>query len=111
MTRLNDLSVASRVHLLEPQWNPSVERQAIGRVLRLGQEREVNIIRYIMRGSIEEVSDISISFAELKLTLVIVGRKEADSKASFGFRRFQSRTTSKRYEYDMMDQGVLLHFW
>ncbi|KAH7163351.1 SNF2 family N-terminal domain-containing protein, partial [Dactylonectria estremocensis] len=53
---LNDLSVASRVHLLEPQWNPSVERQAIGRVIRLGQEREVKIIRYIMCGSIEEVS-------------------------------------------------------
>ncbi|KAK7431621.1 hypothetical protein QQZ08_001839 [Neonectria magnoliae] len=52
---LNDLSVASRVHLLEPQWNPSVERQAIGRVLRLGQEQEVKIIRYIMRGSIEEL--------------------------------------------------------
>ncbi|KAH7171251.1 DNA repair and recombination protein RAD5C [Dactylonectria macrodidyma] len=52
---LNDLSVASRVHLLEPQWNPSVERQAIGRVIRLGQEREVKIIRYIMCGSIEEL--------------------------------------------------------
>ncbi|KAF7554202.1 hypothetical protein G7Z17_g3061 [Cylindrodendrum hubeiense] len=52
---LNDLSVASRVHLLEPQWNPSVERQAIGRVIRLGQEREVKIIRYIMSGSIEEL--------------------------------------------------------
>ncbi|KAK4221420.1 SNF2 family N-terminal domain-containing protein [Podospora fimiseda] len=52
---LNNLSVASRIHLLEPQWNPSVERQAIGRVLRLGQEREVKIIRYIMKNSIEEV--------------------------------------------------------
>ncbi|KAH8688376.1 SNF2 family N-terminal domain-containing protein [Ilyonectria robusta] len=52
---LNDLSVASRVHLIEPQWNPSVERQAIGRVIRLGQEREVNILRYIMKGSIEEL--------------------------------------------------------
>ncbi|KAI9147996.1 DNA repair protein RAD5B [Paramyrothecium foliicola] len=52
---LNNLSVASQIHLLEPQWNPSVERQAIGRVLRLGQEKEVKILRYIMSGSIEEV--------------------------------------------------------
>lgn len=52
---LNNLSVASRIHLLEPQWNPSVERQAIGRVLRLGQDREVKVIRYIMKRSIEEM--------------------------------------------------------
>lgn len=57
--RLNDLSVASRVHLIESQWNPSVERQAIGRVIRLGQEREVKILRYIMKGSIEEVSFVA----------------------------------------------------
>ncbi|KAK1758206.1 SNF2 family N-terminal domain-containing protein [Echria macrotheca] len=52
---LNNLSVANRIHLLEPQWNPSVERQAIGRILRLGQDREVKIIRYIMKNSIEEL--------------------------------------------------------
>ena len=53
--RLNNLSVASRIYLLEPQWNPSVERQAIGRILRLGQKKEVKIIRFIMSRSIEEV--------------------------------------------------------
>ncbi|KAE9373912.1 hypothetical protein N431DRAFT_466160 [Stipitochalara longipes BDJ] len=37
---INNLSVASRVHILEPQWNPSVEDQAIGRVLRLGQDKK-----------------------------------------------------------------------
>ncbi|CAG8962047.1 hypothetical protein HYFRA_00005089 [Hymenoscyphus fraxineus] len=37
---INNLSVASRLHILEPQWNPSVEDQAVGRVLRLGQEKE-----------------------------------------------------------------------
>ncbi|KAK4210366.1 SNF2 family N-terminal domain-containing protein [Rhypophila decipiens] len=53
---LNNLSVASRIYILEPQWNPSVERQAIGRLVRLGQEKEVHIIRFIMRTqySIEE---------------------------------------------------------
>ncbi|KAH7329591.1 SNF2 family N-terminal domain-containing protein [Stachybotrys elegans] len=51
---LNDLSVASRVHILEPQWNPSTESQAIGRVFRLGQEKRICVIRYIMEKSIEE---------------------------------------------------------
>ncbi|KAI0595285.1 DNA repair and recombination protein RAD5C [Biscogniauxia sp. FL1348] len=52
---LNNLSVASRIYLLEPQWNPSVERQAIGRVMRLGQTKEVRIVRFIMKNTIEEV--------------------------------------------------------
>ncbi len=53
---INDLSVASRLHLLEPQWNPSVENQAVGRLLRLGQKRKVTVVRYIMKSTIEEVS-------------------------------------------------------
>lgn len=32
-----------------------VEKQAIGRVARLGQSQQVSIYRYIMRGTIEEV--------------------------------------------------------
>ncbi|RYP05726.1 hypothetical protein DL765_009751 [Monosporascus sp. GIB2] len=51
---LNNLSVASRVHILEPQWNPYVEDQAIGRVFRLGQNKEVHVIRYIMETTVEE---------------------------------------------------------
>jgi len=54
--RLNNLSIASRIYLLEPQWNPSVENQAIGRIFRLGQERPVNVVRYIMDKTIEDVS-------------------------------------------------------
>jgi SWI/SNF-related matrix-associated actin-dependent regulator of chromatin subfamily A3 len=51
-----DLTVASRVHLLEPQWNPMAEEQALDRVHRLGQTREVIATRYVVRDSIEEVS-------------------------------------------------------
>lgn len=50
-----DLTTASRVHLLEPQWNPAVEEQALARVYRMGQRRPVVTIRYIMKDSIEEV--------------------------------------------------------
>ena len=52
---LNKLIVANRIHILEPQWNPSVESQAIGRVLRLGQQRTVTIVRYIMEETVEKV--------------------------------------------------------
>ncbi|KAJ8122902.1 hypothetical protein ONZ43_g1019 [Nemania bipapillata] len=49
-----NLAVASRIYLLEPQWNPSIESQAIGRALRLGQTAQVVIVRYIMIDTIEE---------------------------------------------------------
>ncbi|KAK3389795.1 SNF2 family N-terminal domain-containing protein [Podospora didyma] len=51
---LNNLSVASRVHILEPQWNPSTEDQAIGRVFRMGQAKNVCVIRYVMENTVEE---------------------------------------------------------
>lgn len=57
--RLN-LTKASRLHILEPQWNPSIEAQAIGRVFRLGQEKNVVITRYIVQNTVEEVRDPSL---------------------------------------------------
>lgn len=52
--RLN-LTVANYVHIVEPQWNPSVEEQAIARAVRMGQTRTVTIIRYVVKDSVEEV--------------------------------------------------------
>ncbi|KAF3288760.1 hypothetical protein TWF970_005816 [Orbilia oligospora] len=49
-----DLTVASEVHLLEPQFNPMLEEQALARVHRIGQTNPVTTIRYIMRNSYEE---------------------------------------------------------
>ena len=51
-----DLTAACRVHLIEPQWNPMAEEQALDRVHRIGQTRPVTAIRYIVKGSVEEVS-------------------------------------------------------
>lgn len=55
LTRLN-LAVASRIYLLEPQWNPQLEQQAFGRAQRLGQTGQVTIIRYVMKDTVEDVS-------------------------------------------------------
>ncbi|KAM0492508.1 hypothetical protein ACHAP8_009863 [Fusarium lateritium] len=49
-----DLTAASRVHLLEPQWTPMVEAQALDRVYRIGQAEDVIVTRYIVSKSIEE---------------------------------------------------------
>ncbi|RYP62194.1 hypothetical protein DL771_009826 [Monosporascus sp. 5C6A] len=48
------LTVANRVHIVEPQWNPSVEEQAIARALRMGQTRTVTIVKYITIKTVEQ---------------------------------------------------------
>lgn len=49
-----NLTQASRVFLLDPWWNPATEDQAIDRVHRIGQTREVVVVRFIIAGSVEE---------------------------------------------------------
>jgi SNF2 family DNA or RNA helicase len=53
--RLN-LATANRVFIVEPQWNPSVENQAIARALRLGQKQAVLVTRYVTDQTVEQVS-------------------------------------------------------
>lgn len=54
-----DLTAASVAYILEPQWNPMMEEQALSRIHRLGQRKEVRTIRYRICNSLEEVSYIS----------------------------------------------------
>ena len=49
-----NLTRASHVFHLDPWWNPAVEDQATDRAHRMGQERVVHVVRYLMRESIEE---------------------------------------------------------
>ncbi|KAI1091078.1 SNF2 family N-terminal domain-containing protein [Rostrohypoxylon terebratum] len=62
-----NLAIASRIYLLEPQWNPSIESQAIGRALRLGQTAEVVIMRYIVADTIEDKNVLSRQVRKLEL--------------------------------------------
>ncbi|KAL2798852.1 SNF2 family N-terminal domain-containing protein [Aspergillus keveii] len=49
-----NLQSVNRIFIVEPQWNPSVESQAIARAIRLGQEQRVLVTRYRVKNSIEE---------------------------------------------------------
>ncbi|VFQ85734.1 unnamed protein product [Cuscuta campestris] len=49
-----NLTAASVVYLLEPWWNPATEEQAMDRVHRIGQKRDVKIVRVIAKDTIEE---------------------------------------------------------
>uniref|UniRef100_UPI00404A2764 SNF2-related protein n=1 Tax=Flavobacterium sp. TaxID=239 RepID=UPI00404A2764 len=49
-----NLTKASYVIILDPWWNPFAELQAIGRAHRIGQQNQVNVVRFIAKDSIEE---------------------------------------------------------
>ncbi|ORY16159.1 SNF2 family N-terminal domain-domain-containing protein [Clohesyomyces aquaticus] len=49
-----NLATANRVFIVEPQWNPSVENQAVARALRLGQENSVQVTRYVINKTVEQ---------------------------------------------------------
>ncbi|KAI0466179.1 SNF2 family N-terminal domain-containing protein [Xylaria cf. heliscus] len=48
------LTEASRAYLMEPHWNPTLEEQALARVHRLGQRKEVTTVRLYIRDTFEE---------------------------------------------------------
>ncbi|KAK5994424.1 DNA repair protein RAD5 [Cladobotryum mycophilum] len=49
-----NLTSAGRVFMMDPWWSYAVESQAIDRVHRLGQEDQVVVKRFIVKGSVEE---------------------------------------------------------
>ena len=49
-----NLTKASVVYHVEPWWNPAVENQATDRVHRLGQKKDIQVYRLIMKDSVEE---------------------------------------------------------
>lgn len=49
-----NLTAASYVFIMDPWWNPAVERQAIDRAHRIGQTNVLTVYRPIIKGSVEE---------------------------------------------------------
>ncbi|MBC7384352.1 MAG: DEAD/DEAH box helicase [Bacteroidia bacterium] len=49
-----NLTKADYVFMIDPWWNPAVERQAIDRAHRIGQTQNVFIYKFITRDSVEE---------------------------------------------------------
>ncbi|CAN8311301.1 unnamed protein product [Cochlearia groenlandica] len=49
-----NLTVASHVFMMDPWWNPAVERQAQDRIHRIGQYKPIRIVRFIIENTVEE---------------------------------------------------------
>ncbi|KAK5741928.1 hypothetical protein LTR17_003676 [Elasticomyces elasticus] len=48
-----NLTMASRVICLDPWWNSSVEQQAFCRVFRIGQEKETQFVRIVVKNTVD----------------------------------------------------------
>ncbi|KAK2612578.1 hypothetical protein QQS21_001349 [Conoideocrella luteorostrata] len=76
-----NLTAGNNVYVMEPQYNPAAEAQAIDRVHRLGQKRPVRTVRYIMRNSFEEKM-LQLQEKKMKLaSLSMDGQSKALDKA------------------------------
>ncbi|KAL0865505.1 hypothetical protein Bca101_044623 [Brassica carinata] len=49
-----NLTVASHVFMMEPWWNPAVERQAQDRIHRIGQYKPIRVVKFIIENTVEE---------------------------------------------------------
>ena len=78
-----NLTAASRAYFLEPWWNPAVEEQAMDRVHRIGQKREVKIVRLIARNSIEE-RVLELQEQKRKLAKEAFGRRGSKDRREIG---------------------------
>ncbi|KAJ6096505.1 hypothetical protein N7486_007251 [Penicillium sp. IBT 16267x] len=74
-----NLTSASRVYIMEPQYNPAAVAQAVDRVHRLGQTRPVQTIQFIMKNSIEE-KIMELAKKKQQLADMSMNRSKQDKK-------------------------------
>lgn len=73
-----NLTAADTVVLLDPWWNPAVERQAIDRAHRIGQDQPVFVYRLVVEGSIEERM-LALQARKAALADSVLGSDAADA--------------------------------
>ena len=49
-----NLTGADRAIIIDPDWNPANDNQAVDRVFRIGQKKDVIVYRFVTMGTIEE---------------------------------------------------------
>ncbi|CAH8306032.1 unnamed protein product [Eruca vesicaria subsp. sativa] len=49
-----NLTAASHVFMMDPCWNPAVERQAQDRIHRIGQYKPIRVVKFIIENTVEE---------------------------------------------------------
>lgn len=79
-----NLIKASYVFHIEPWWNPAVENQATDRAHRIGQEKPVQVYRYLMHESVEEKIQLLKASKSLAFN-ALFGHVESEAEATREF--------------------------
>lgn len=75
-----NLTEADHVFIMDPWWNPAAEQQAVDRIHRIGQDKEVHVYRLVAEGTIEE-KVMQLKESKAALFDAVVGEGEFASAA------------------------------
>ena len=75
-----NLTEADHVFIMDPWWNPATEQQAVDRIHRIGQDKEVHVYRLVAEGTIEE-KVMQLKESKAALFDAVVGEGEFASAA------------------------------
>ena len=75
-----NLTEANHVFIMDPWWNPAAEQQAVDRIHRIGQDKEVHVYRLVAEGTIEE-KVMQLKASKAALFDAVVGEGEFASAA------------------------------
>ncbi|OHQ15849.1 DEAD/DEAH box helicase [Rothia sp. HMSC064F07] len=75
-----NLTEADHVFIMDPWWNPAAEQQAVDRIHRIGQDKEVHVYRLVAEGTIEE-KVMQLKASKAALFDAVVGEGEFASAA------------------------------
>lgn len=67
--------MASRVIIIDPWWNDSMEQQAFGRVFRFGQTKESAVMRLAAENTVE-TEMIKMQLRKKKTIDMVIDRKD-----------------------------------
>lgn len=93
-----NLTAASTVIMMDPWWQSSIEQQAIDRVHRIGQERDIRVFQMISKESVED-----------RVLQKQAEKEEMAMEAFSGLRsRGQGETARQKHETSLRDLATLL---
>ena len=102
------LTAASQVHIVEPQWNPAIEAQAIARAHRMGQTRPVTVIKYVAKKTVEKVclfSDLALILRQVQQIMSLQDKKSFLARFSLG----EASTDDAESSLDVSSCDLTLH--
>ncbi|CAG9327839.1 unnamed protein product [Blepharisma stoltei] len=100
---------ANRLILFDPDWNPSNDKQAMGRIWRDGQKKPVHIYRLFCSGTIEE-KIYQRQTAKEKLSSVIIDAKNITSSFSKEYLKEVFTLSNKCESFENGDDANALEF-